>query len=164
MELVRIFIENVSFIFKMFIIIVFISILSSIFISIIIIVILFIILSILVVRLWLATTTNPLSSVQLIENVLNLSLQLFITVAHHLILQHLLHAQCMSLLLQRLTSQNGIQCTIHMSTDYHIFMFYQLGKHLQHQVLWHLFTLGLTSASQRKIHQQCSCVLQAIFR
>jgi hypothetical protein len=89
----------------MLIVIIVLSILSSIFISVVIVVILLLVLSVLVISLTLAATES-LRSIQLVQDILNLPLQLFVTIAHHLILKHLLHSKGMSLLLEGLAGQN----------------------------------------------------------
>ena len=162
MEFFDVFIHNISFVLKLFIVLV-VSIFADVFIAIVIIVVFILIFQLLLLSLVVAGSI--LAGIELVENILNLFSKLLITLAFE-ILKHVLHAHFACLGSKQLTSQNTVQRSIDMGSDHHVLMLYQLAQHLEHHALrltlTELLAFAFACNSKTKIHQQSSRVFQTI--
>jgi hypothetical protein len=163
-EFFDVFIHNISFVLKLFIVLVF-SIFADVFIAIVVIVVFILIFQLLL--LGLVVTSSILTGIQLVENILNLFSKLLITLSFE-ILKHVLHTHFACLGSKQLTSQNTVQRSIDMGSDHHVLMLYQLTQDLEHHALWltltKLLAFAFTCDSKTEIHQQGSRVFQTVLR
>lgn len=97
--------------------------------------------------------------IQLIQDVLNLSLELVVGVLHK-IGQHLIHAKVKSKLLQALPRQDRVQGSIDMSSDLEILTFNKFIENFEYS--WNLLALVLSVDSQTQVHEQSSGILQSV--
>jgi hypothetical protein len=68
--------------------------------------------------------------VELIEDVLDLSLELLVALLHQ-VLQNLRHAELLGLLSQTFPSEDRVECAVHVRTHLQVVVLYQIVQHLQ---------------------------------
>lgn len=101
---------------------------------------------------------------QLVVNVLDLPLHLFIR-AFNQVYEHVQHAQRVRLLLQTVTLQDRVQRSVDVGPHLQIFMLHHIRKHFEDIDLRHqLLALVFAPTPQTQIHQEGSCILHRVVR
>jgi hypothetical protein len=99
-------------------------------------------------------------AVQLLKDVLDLSLELLIALFHQ-VLENFWHTKLLGLFLELLACEDRVESTVDISSDLKILMLNEIIQNIEKLDVW-LFTLVFSCVSERQVHQQSGCILNTV--